>query len=219
MKNDQMIFYDDSCPMCKVYTKVFVASGALPANGRIGLAGAAELEPQWFSKLDLTRARHEIPLINRETGEIVYGTRAWGMLFAASVPALAGFFNHPLLHQALKPIYCLISYNRRSIAGCAPVAGFNCAPDVHVGWRLAYLTLTLGVWSLLLWPLWPVLLLQGLGLTWAAAKGWDALGSMATACLVFALIWGLLSPLGVLGSAVALGVFGLELYRRAWVWR
>lgn len=44
------------------------------------------------------------------------------------------------------PLYQLITYNRRVIAGSkAPKKGFDCAPDFHLGYRLLYLFLSIGL--------------------------------------------------------------------------
>ena len=62
MLESKVIIYDDSCPMCKLYTYWFVAWGFLAPENRIGFATAPA---NIISHVDLDRGRHEIPLFDR----------------------------------------------------------------------------------------------------------------------------------------------------------
>ena len=42
MLEDKVIVYDDSCPMCKIYTYWFVAVGLLKQENRVGFATASQ---------------------------------------------------------------------------------------------------------------------------------------------------------------------------------
>ena len=42
------------------------------------------------------------------------------------------------------PLYQIITYNRRVIAGCAVACGFDCAPDLNRFYRTVYLLLASG---------------------------------------------------------------------------
>ena len=41
MLNNKVIVYDDSCPMCKIYTYWFVAMGLIKPENRVGFATAS----------------------------------------------------------------------------------------------------------------------------------------------------------------------------------
>ncbi|PPK88377.1 uncharacterized protein DUF393 [Neolewinella xylanilytica] len=133
------LLYDDACPMCKAYTAGFQRAGWCDraAFSGVGERGAAP-------GLDLDRARHEIPLVDPATGTVYYGLDAMTRVMAGGMPVLKPILRSPLLRMALTPLYKIITYNRRLIAGThAPAAGFDCAPDRHVGWRWTYIALML----------------------------------------------------------------------------
>jgi len=127
------LVFDDSCPMCKVYTGAFDALGW---SQRTPFSRALD---DYGDLLDLDRARHEIPMIDEAAGTVRYGLDGLGHLLADRVPALAWWFRHPLVLRYGQPVYDFISYNRREIAGSPPPAsGFDCAPDHHRTWMLRY---------------------------------------------------------------------------------
>jgi len=212
MLAEKVIFYDDSCPMCQLYTAGFVRAGVLPREGRVAFGQAASQCPEAFGKLDTERARLAIPLVDRTTGEVAYGLDALFLLIGHGFPALRPLFRGHVLKALLTPLYRLISYNRRQLAGCRPpVAGFDCRPAFHTGWRALWLGIALTVWAVrsAAFPF-PLFGLQLIGLAVFLLRGWDALGSYATNLLLFAL----LLPLG---WPVALGIALLDLLRRSWV--
>lgn len=151
--------YDDACPMCKGYTGVFTGlnwSKRLPFS---------ELKATHVPGLDLDRGRHEIPLFNPATGEVRYGLDAMTTVIGNALPHLKPLIRHRFFITSLKPLYWLITYNRRVIAGTKPPAtGFDCAPDFHVGWRLAYVGLMALAIALIGIPNAPLLIGLGLAL-------------------------------------------------------
>ncbi len=147
---NKRIFYDDACPMCRIYTAAFVRCGILVPEGR---SGFAEASPADLARIDAKRARHEIPLLDTAGGETLYGMDAWFALLASRFPALAPLFRSGVPGALLTPLYALISYNRRVIVGCPPAPlganGFDPAPDFSLPWRAAYLAVCFAVWLLL----------------------------------------------------------------------
>lgn len=138
MLENKVIIYDDSCPMCKLYTFWFVAWGFLKPENRIGFASAPE---EVTSKIDLVRGRHEIPLFDRSTGETIYGLKALTHLIGSRWKWLRPFFESRLFMWMFYPLYQVITYNRRVIAGCKSCCGFDCAPDLNRFYRTVYLVL------------------------------------------------------------------------------
>lgn len=150
--------YDDACPMCKGYT------GAFTGLNWSGRRAFSKLKAGDVPNLDLDRGRHEIPLYNPDTGEVSYGLEAMTTVIGNALPHLKPLIRSRYFIAALKPLYWLITYNRRIIAGTKPPAtGFDCAPDYHVGWRLAYLSIM--TIAILLLGLTNVPLLIGFGLS------------------------------------------------------
>jgi hypothetical protein len=107
------LIYDNQCPMCTAYSSAFVKSGLLGKEGRIGFN---ELGDQDFiCRLDMERAGREIPLVDLETGEIIYGIDALISIIGARFPVLGKCLNSKLLYYPLKKLYAFVSLNRRII--------------------------------------------------------------------------------------------------------
>ncbi len=149
--------YDDACPMCQGYTSVFKD---LKLSDRLAFS---KVDGTKQPNLDLDRGRHEIPMIDTKTGEVRYGLDAMTTAIAAGIPMLRPIVRNRIFLKALKPLYWLITYNRRVIAGTKPpTEGFDCAPDFHAGWRWAYVVLAVAASVAIGLP--ATILLQGFGL-------------------------------------------------------
>ncbi|MCX6369093.1 MAG: hypothetical protein NTX57_20635 [Armatimonadetes bacterium] len=210
MLAEKVILYDDSCPLCQLYTEGFVRLGVLPRSGRVAFGQAPEQCPEVFETLDVARGRVAIPLIDRATGEIVYGLDALFLLMGHQTAWLQPVLRQRWVKAAIWPLYRLL-----------PKTPFDCRPERHLGWRSAWLGIVLTGWlaSVAAHALAPVLVvaaLQLVGGIFVARRGWDALGSFATNCLVFAI---LLAVFPLAWWPLALAITLLDLHRRAWVFR
>ena len=139
MLHNKVIIYDDSCPMCKLYTYWFVAWGFLKPENRIGFATAP---PEITAHVDLDLGRHEIPLYDRSTHETIYGLRALTIILGHRWTWLRPLFASRPFWWLFYPIYQIITYNRRVMAGCGHCGGFDCAPDLNRLYRGLYLLAT-----------------------------------------------------------------------------
>ena len=191
---NKVIVYDDACPMCKAYTAGFVKIGWL--KQRTGFTNAS---PDMLAKLDLNRARHEIPLYDSKTGEVKYGLDALFLILGDRMPIFKPLFRSPIFRAPLFQLYQLITFNRRIIAASvSPKTGFNCAPDVNLFYRWLYILLALGAGALLLLPTaytigWAgqaLLVFHGIALVAGlfAYKKLDFMGHWATVWLVNGLL-------------------------------
>ncbi len=142
MLSDKVIIYDDSCPMCKLYTYWFVAWGFLRPENRIGFATAPE---SITTHVDLKRGRHEIPLYDRSTHETIYGLDALTYVLGSRWTWLKPVFKSKIFYGLMHPVYEIITYNRRVIAGCKACCGFDCAPDLNRFYRSVYLAIARGI--------------------------------------------------------------------------
>lgn len=135
--DSKVIIYDDVCPLCKAYTSGFVRAGWLRPENRIGFAEApAEL----IGRIDIDRARHEIPLYDRATGETLYGKEALFFILGEAIPVFKPLFRMGLFRVLIFGLYQIITYNRRIIANSRPpVNGFDCAPDFNGFYRWLYI--------------------------------------------------------------------------------
>ncbi len=145
LKNKTLI-YDNTCPMCDAYSNAFVSKGMLDKDGRKSFA---EADTGMLAMLDKDRARHEIPLVDNQTGEVLYGLDGLLLIVANALPVLKPLLAHRWFKKMLTPLYKFISYNRRVIAGSFYGGiGFDCAPDFHLGWRIALIVLGIGYTAL-----------------------------------------------------------------------
>jgi hypothetical protein len=137
------LVYDENCPMCTWYTGKMVNAGLIESKERIPFEQLG-LDNQ--CRLDLKRARHEIPMIDQTTGEVLYGLDALTVVFANSYPILKPLITRNWFKAFFKPLYYFISYNRRIIAGGAPerAGTFSFAPDFNLGWRLSLIAAGFG---------------------------------------------------------------------------
>ena len=204
------LIYDDACPMCKAYTAGFKRVGWC---NRTAFSGVVQRAIP--AGLDLDRARHEIPLVDPETGEVYYGLDAMTRVMAAGVPALRPVLRSHLLHALLTPLYKIITYNRRVIAGThAPAVGFDCAPDRHRGWRWTYITVMVAftVWLGLPGLLSALVAIGGLAGLYIAHDRLNYLGHYDTVIFLAALAINLL-PVAIAPLAASL-LIGFETHRR-----
>ena len=139
-------------------------AGFLKPENRIGFASAS---PEITSHVDLDRGRHEIPLYDRSTHETIYGLAALTFILGSRWTWLKPVFKSLVFYWIFHPLYEIITYNRRVIAGCKHCCGFDCAPDLNRFYRSVYLglagTFVFFIFGLLL-ANWNVFSMVGLGL-------------------------------------------------------
>jgi hypothetical protein len=137
LKN-HLIFYDEVCPMCNLYTGAFVRSGMLDRDGRTGYQN---MPADCAGKVDCKRAVDEIALLNKDTGEVYYGINSLFLILGNSFPVFKPLFRIPAFAWLMKKLYKFISYNRRVIM---PSAESNDAhnPAFNRNYRLLYLFTT-----------------------------------------------------------------------------
>lgn len=144
------IIYDPECPLCEAYTSAFVKLGLIRGEERISFG---ELQNQEFiSRIDMKRKGNEIPLVDHEGGETLYGADALLWIIGRRWPRFAGFFRKQPVYFLVKHVYALISYNRRVILARKYCSGkFSCAPEFHRGYRLAFLLVAAIIASAVSW--------------------------------------------------------------------
>src|SRR5881275_463546 len=88
-----VIFYDEVCPLCNVYTGAFVKTGMLDREGRLAYQA---MPKECAEKIDGKRAVDEIALLNKETGEVYYGVNSLFLVLGNSFPFLKPLFRIPV---------------------------------------------------------------------------------------------------------------------------
>ncbi|WDF56377.1 DUF393 domain-containing protein [Mucilaginibacter sp. KACC 22063] len=153
LKN-HLILFDADCPMCNIYTRAFVKSGMLDANGR-----------QSYQKyggnncplIDKQRAVDEIALVNQSTGEVTYGVQSLFKVISNSFPLLKPLFASKAFGWLMAKLYAFVSYNRRVIVPSSGQRDFEYAPTFKLKYRLAYLVFTWAITAFILTKYVPLL--------------------------------------------------------------
>ncbi|MEZ0539753.1 hypothetical protein [Fibrella arboris] len=138
---NKVLIYDTDCPLCRVYTKGLVAAGALPNEA---LRSNTDItDSQLISQLDPVRSKHEIPLLDLETGETQYGVDAILTLLGTSWPRFSRFVRETVLFDVARKCYAFISYNRRIIVPAPPQRWhlMDLTPDFNATYRVIFLVL------------------------------------------------------------------------------
>ncbi|XWW44728.1 hypothetical protein JYG30_18510 [Fibrella sp. USSR17] len=138
---NKVLLYDTDCPLCRAYTKGLVIAGTLPADARkpsTYLTNKAQID-----QLDPVRRRHEIPLLDLETGEAQYGVDAILTVMGEAWPRFTRFVRKTVLFELARRLYAFISYNRRILF---PVPAerwhiMDLTPDFNVAYRVLFLLL------------------------------------------------------------------------------
>jgi predicted DCC family thiol-disulfide oxidoreductase YuxK len=151
MKQEKVILYDSSCPLCTWYTGVFSRTGFLDEKGRQSFC---TVEPELLNIIDHDRSRNEIPLINRATGEVLYGIDALLDVLGTRMPLLKTIGSIQWINWFIRGLYKFVSYNRRVIVAAANKPGtFDCTPDFNIPYRISFIVFALLLNTTLLVPL------------------------------------------------------------------
>jgi predicted DCC family thiol-disulfide oxidoreductase YuxK len=162
--NNHILVYDDTCPLCALYSGAFVKAGLLHPQGRQAFSEAGA---NVLATIDLQRGRNEIPLIDTAHQQVYYGIDALLEILGQKMPWVKTIGNLRPVKWCLYRLYRLVTYNRRVIVAPTTRPGtFDCAPDFNTRYRLYFLVLCLVLNTLLIGPLHPLLansVLQSMG--------------------------------------------------------
>lgn len=147
---DKILIYDDACPMCAGYTKLFVENGLIETNGRQSFS---IVDKVILAQIDKDRCRNEIPLINTVNNTVIYGIDAMLEILGARFPFIKIIGTISPVNWILKKLYNLISYNRRVVTA-SNITGnnFDCTPDFNLRYRILFLFLGFCFNTLMLIP-------------------------------------------------------------------
>lgn len=204
----KVILYDDRCPLCTAYTKVFVRCGLLRPENRKGFS---EIGSEAFvQQIDFNRAANEIPLADRDGGPTLYGIDALLCLLEQRIPRLTAIARLAPVHYLLRKLYALISYNRRIIVGDLASAGkrgraaisCDCTPAFSFKYRMLFILIAA------VFATW-ITFLFGEALAGAGEKALLVCGSGWVVMLLFALLTGGQLRMDYLGHLAVLQVIGV----------
>jgi predicted DCC family thiol-disulfide oxidoreductase YuxK len=140
----RILVYDGDCPMCRTFSEL--------ARWRwlVGDAGTMRhdaFEGEEAARLEAAGIRNELAVLDRTTGEIRsgYDGIVW-LLQEGRVPWLAALLAFPPVRWLLRHDYRLVAYNRRILAPPRRRAACACDPDLHRGYRWAFIVAAL-LWT------------------------------------------------------------------------
>lgn len=147
----KILVYDDDCPLCQWYTGLFVKYKLLEPQGRVEFS---RIEPAMLSMLDAERGRNEIPLLDIQSGKVLYGIDALLDILGQKMPLIKAIGNVAPIKWFLLKLYKLISYNRKVIVAIRCGNGkFDCAPEFNTFYRLLFMMLFLVFNTIMLIPI------------------------------------------------------------------
>ncbi len=214
-KKNLILFYDDQCPMCNLYSKWFVSAGLISSEGRMPFQKIYEFN---FPALNVFRAQNEIALLDKESGEVTYGIESLFKLLLMKMPFLKFLFRNKVFKWIMTRIYFVISFNRKVIAPARKECD-RCVPELNLKYRFIYIlfawlvsSIILTVYSFFLKDFIPAtnfyreflicggqILFQGILIyTLAKNKIWDYLGNMMSVSLAASLILGIFIFISIL---------------------
>lgn len=146
----KIIIYDDTCPMCSLYTGVFTRCGLLEKNGRISFSRLDDETK--LASIDMCRAKEEIPLIDTSGGPTLYGVDSLVFILGQKFSFMPAMMRVKAIRYFFTRLYRMISFNRRVIIPSKPAkTGFNCTPPFNLKYRLVFIVFAVLLSSLITW--------------------------------------------------------------------
>lgn len=134
------LLYDEDCPLCRWYTRIFVKYRLLDEKGRIPYVDYVVKHP---GEIDTNIAQTKIACVNHQSHEVRYGIDGLLMLLGYHSRIIKILGNFKPINWFLKILYLLFSYNRRIFAPVPKRNAFecNCEPPKSILWRINFILL------------------------------------------------------------------------------
>ncbi|MFP2996210.1 DCC1-like thiol-disulfide oxidoreductase family protein [Spongiivirga sp. MCCC 1A20706] len=110
--SNHTLVYDSDCPLCVGYTNLFLKKQMLDGQGRKAFS---QLTGNESAILDMNRAQDEIALIDKTSGNVIYGMDSLLLVIGNRYKWIGKIGKNPLVFFCLKRLYKFISYNRKVI--------------------------------------------------------------------------------------------------------
>jgi hypothetical protein len=146
--SNQILLYDDYCPLCAWYSGLFVKYKLLAPENRQPFSTASE---KLLSLIDFEKGRNEIPLVDPEKGTVQYGLDALLSILGNPFPIIEKIGKFKPVHWLLTKLYKFISYNRKVVVARKCGTGrIDCSPEFNIPYRLllVFLSLTIMILSI-----------------------------------------------------------------------
>ncbi len=171
---NSILIYDDLCPLCEWYTKLFLKLGFIKPEQKKSFSN---LDPALLQLLDIERACKEIPLLNAENKTVLYGVDSLLEILNQKIPFVKAIGKFAPINWILKKLYKLISFNRKGIVARVPKnILFDCTPLYNYNYKKYFITICFVLSCVLLYKFGTViqasyinaaLFINGLSVLWA----------------------------------------------------
>ena len=134
--NAQYLLYDENCPLCNWYTRIFVKYGFIQDQARLPYQQAIQNDGLLF---DRERAKSEIALVI-QGGETVYGIDSMLKVIGDKWKIIKYLGHFLPFYWLLQMLYRFISYNRKIIEPTRLGNECSCTPKLNPFWRIAFIS-------------------------------------------------------------------------------
>jgi predicted DCC family thiol-disulfide oxidoreductase YuxK len=143
---DRILVYDGDCTLCRRFARV---AGWRWLVGEARALPHDAFEGEEAARLEAAGIRNELAVLERPSGEIHSGYDGiLRLLCGGRVPWLAALLSFAPVRWLLRHDYRLVAYNRRILAPPRRGAACACDPDLHRGYRWAFIVAAL-LWTAL----------------------------------------------------------------------
>lgn len=131
----QYLLYDENCPLCAWYTRLFVKYGFIASETRVSFQSA--IESKRFS-IDEERAKAEIALVT-EGESTTYGVDSMLKVIGNRWSMVRAIGHFLPIYWMLQMLYRFISFNRKIIAPTVCKDQCACTPKFNAFWRVTFI--------------------------------------------------------------------------------
>ena len=133
--SNNLLLYDDNCPLCVWYTGLFVKYRLLSPGNRQPFSAASE---NVLARIDLRKGMNEIPWINPVNGSVLYGLDALLAILGKQFPVIETLGKTKPAYWFFSKLYKFVSLNRKVVVAkkCGPGL-IDCSPEYTIRYRIA----------------------------------------------------------------------------------
>lgn len=133
-----ILLFDEDCPMCAIYARLFAWIGLMPIESFIPWAKGIEVPGLVF---DFELSKDKIALINTQTQKTIYGLDSIIEILSFIYPWLKKILQFTPLYFFLSKLYTFIAHNRKIIAAIDCGDRCPCNPSKHYLARVLFILL------------------------------------------------------------------------------
>ncbi len=133
--NTEYLLYDEDCPLCAWYTRVFVKFGFIQGQTRMSYQEAIKEDQLLF---DRERAKSEIAFVAKGK-DTLYGVDSMINVIGKKWTTLSFICRFFAIYWILQLLYRFISFNRKIIAPTVCGSACSCTPQFNLFWRIAFI--------------------------------------------------------------------------------